>query len=121
MAKIADMTLEERETHMNLSGEERAAGKDWEVYTDDPVFIREMERKKIPLLRTTAGGGKYFSLPQNQLTIRKKREMTDEARAELSRRAKENFATARPQSSVGALEMGMDLEDIDEEGDEIGE
>ena len=48
------------------------------------------------------GGAWKFMIPQNQITFRKKRVLSEEQRAELSRRARENFTrqdTARPELS----------------------
>lgn len=104
MAKIVDMSLDERETHLNLTAQDRQDGKDWEVYTDDPVMMRKFESLGIEGKEGMRGGGKIYLVPQNQITFRRKRVMTDEQRAELSRRARENFGTASREEIFGEEE-----------------
>jgi len=102
MAKIEDMTLDERETHLNLGAGDRQDGKDWEVVTGDVVMIRKFASLGLDGKELEVGGAWKFMIPQNQITFRKKRVLTDEQRAELSRRARVNFTrqdTARPELS----------------------
>jgi len=122
MAKIEDMTLDERETHLNPGAGDRQDGKDWEVVTDDVVMIRKFQGLGIEGKELEVGGAWKFMIPQNQITFRKKRVLTEEQRAELSRRARENFTrqdTARPElSSVYAPEEEEYVEEQDEDEDE---
>jgi len=120
MAKIEDMTLDERETHLNLGAGDRQDGKDWEVVTDDVVMIRKFASLGIDGKELSAGGAWKFMIPQNQITFRKKRVLTDEQRAELSRRARENFTrqdTARPELS-SISDVGEDEEYVEEQDDD---
>jgi hypothetical protein len=76
MMKIADLTLVERETHLSQSADNH---DEWEMYTDDPIWIARMNRLGIVARRTTAAGGKFYTIPDGQITIRKKRRpMTEE-------------------------------------------
>jgi hypothetical protein len=88
MAKISDMSLDERETHLSLTASNREI---WEVFSDDLVMMAKFERLGIEFYREEQGGGRYYRIPANQVTVRKKREMSDEQREELSRRARANF------------------------------
>lgn len=102
MAKISDMTLEERETHISQTAAAREEGKGWDVYTDDPVWIRKLEAIGLKSYHQTAGGGKFFTLPENQITLRKARVVSAEEKKRLSEMARRNFgqkATA-PQSGI---------------------
>lgn len=82
-------TLEERETHINQSADDR---KVWEMATDDPVWIARM--KKLGFVPSRIKGETYFFvLPDNQLTIRRKKEVSDDKRRELSERARAMFSS----------------------------
>ncbi len=81
---MADLTLAEMETHMNMSADNRGV---WEVTSDDPVMQGRLERIGAKL-NSTRGKLKTYTLPANQVTLRNKRELTDEQRAALSERAK---------------------------------
>lgn len=81
---MAELTLVEMETHMNLSAADRGT---WEITSDDPVMQRRLE--SIGATCTGKRGVlKFYTLPANQVTLRNKRELTDEQRAALSARAK---------------------------------
>ena len=79
------LSNEERETHLNQSADNR---KVWEMATDDPVWIGRMEKLGIAPDRTR-GETHFYTIPDNQITVRRKREMSDERRAELSERGRE--------------------------------
>lgn len=81
---MADLTLAEMETHMNLSAADRGV---WEITSDDPVMQRRLESIGATLTETR-GALKFYTLPANQVTLRNKRQLTDEQRAALSQRAK---------------------------------
>jgi len=121
MAKIEDMTLDERETHLNLGAGDRQDGKDWEVVTDDVVMIRKFQGLGIDGKELEVGGAWKFMIPQNQITFRKKRVLTEEQRAELSRRARVNFTrqdTARPELSSFSVGEEEDEEYVEEQEDD---
>lgn len=81
---MPDLTLIEMETHMNLSAADRGV---WEITSDDPVMQRRLE--SIGAKCTGKRGVlKFYTLPANQVTLRNKRELTDEQRAALSARGK---------------------------------
>jgi hypothetical protein len=54
-------------------------------------MIRKFASLGIFGIELSVGGAWKFMIPQNQITFRKKRVLSEEQRAELSRRAKENF------------------------------
>jgi hypothetical protein len=96
MAKISDMTGDERETHLSMTATERESGIGWEVYCDDPVMIRKFSSIGLELVKDLGDGkGKVFRLPLDQITLRKKRIITDEQRQDLSERARKNFRKTR--------------------------
>jgi hypothetical protein len=88
MINIRELTLEERETHISMS---RDKPGEWDVYTDDPIMIRKFERIGLECYHTAAGGGKFFTLPDSQITIRKKRIVSEEERERKRQQIKKNF------------------------------
>lgn len=81
---------EERETHINQSADNR---REWEMATDDPIWVARMAKLGIAPDRVR-GETHWYTIPDNQVTIRRKRELTDEQRAELSERARKSFSHA---------------------------
>ena len=73
---------EERETHLNQSADNR---KVWEMATDDPLWSARMEKLGIAPDRTR-GETHFYTVPDNQITIRRKRQMTDEQRRTIAER-----------------------------------
>ena len=73
---------EERETHLNQSADNR---KVWEMATDDPIWIARMKKLGIAPDRTR-GETHFYTVPDNQITIRRKRQMTDEQRRTIAER-----------------------------------
>jgi len=81
---VIDLTNEERETHLNQSAANR---REWEMATDDPIWIARME--KLGIVPDRKRGQTYFyTIPDNQITVRRKRVMTDDQRSALSERAR---------------------------------
>ena len=78
------LTNAERETHLNMTADNRAV---WEITSDDPVMLRRLEAVGATLVRQR-GETRWYTLPAEQVTIRRRRELTDEQRAVLSERAK---------------------------------
>lgn len=77
-------TLEERETHLNMTGDDRQT---WEVFTDDPVMIGRLD--KISEAIKTVGEGKVYRLRADQVLLRKgKRAVSDAQRKKLAERMK---------------------------------
>lgn len=81
---MADLTLAEMETHLNMTADNRDL---WEITSDDPVMIRRLRSIGATFVRKV-GLLHYFTLPANQVTLRKARELSDEQRAALRERAK---------------------------------
>lgn len=65
---MATLTLAEMETHLNLVGDDRNT---WHVYSDDPVMMRRLETIGATVTKTEKSGGKHYTLPANQVTLRK--------------------------------------------------
>ena len=82
---MSDLSNEERETHLNQSAADR---KTWEMATDDPVWIARMERLGIAPDRTR-GATHFYTIPDNQITVRRAVQLTDEQRAVRAERARE--------------------------------
>ena len=78
------LTNAERETHLNMTADNRGV---WEIASDDPVMQRRIEAVGAALIRQR-GETKFYTLPADQVTIRRKRELSSEQRAALSERAK---------------------------------
>jgi len=108
MIKLTDLTLEERETHISMS---RDKPGEWDVYTDDPIMIRKFERIGLVAYHEGKGGGKFFTLPDNQITIRKKRVVSVEEQERKRAQIRKNFGKTAPAPQSSSL-LG---EEVDEE------
>lgn len=76
------LTLDEQETHFHITASDRSKV---EVYSDDPVWQRKLE--KITQPTKVNGRGKFYELRINQLSIRAGvSNLTDEQRAAKSAR-----------------------------------
>lgn len=84
---MSDLSLEERETHLNQSAADR---KVWEMATDDPVWIGRMEKLGIAPDRTR-GATHFYTIPDNQITVRRKVVRSEESK----RAAAERLRAAR--------------------------
>lgn len=91
---MADLTLAEKETHLNMSAADRNV---WEISTDDEVMQRRFESIGAKLIYTR-GGTKFYTLPANQVSLRNKRELSDKQRAALAERGKALAALSRAQA-----------------------
>ena len=65
------LTKEEMETHLNRTALDEA----WEVYTDDPRFIKKFQSLGAEFVRDL-GFGKVFKLTDDMLVLRKKPKRT---------------------------------------------
>ena len=76
------LTLEETETHLNMTASDRSF---WEVYSDDPVMQKRLEKVGATLVRVNKDGiGRHYTLSTNQVTIRKPiKPMSEERKAKL--------------------------------------
>lgn len=80
-----EIVLDHRETHLNMTADNHG---EWEVFTDDPFWIRRMERLGVQPTQKVGEGFKYI-LRVDQVLIRAgKRAVSDAQRAESSRRMK---------------------------------
>ncbi len=83
-----ELTNEERETHLNMTADARGV---WEVFSDDPVMMRKLERIGAQVVREDPPG-KHYRLTANQVTLRKvpaKREVSEAERQERRERMEE--------------------------------
>lgn len=78
MANIDDLTLEERETHFNMTGDNHDL---FEVYSDDPYWIRRLDKIAVAW-RIEYGGGKHYRLDASQITVRAKPKELSESEKE---------------------------------------
>ena len=74
---------EDRETHLSLVASNRVT---WEVYTEDPVMIRRLDKITNRVRETLTGV--YYKLDKSQVSLKKKRVLTEEQRKALQQRAK---------------------------------
>lgn len=89
---MTSLSLEEQETHLNMTAENRAV---WQVYSDDPVMQRRLERIGAVLTKEEPSGGRHYSLRADQVLLRKgKRQVSDEQR----RRAIQQLAKLRKET-----------------------
>lgn len=78
-----DLSNEERETHFNMTGDDHNT---WIIFTDDPYWVRRMERVGAELV-AEVGKGRQYRLPANQVSVRKARKpLTAEQKAEIAAR-----------------------------------
>lgn len=77
---MATLTLQEQETHLNMVAEDRNT---WHIYSDDPVMQRRLESIGATLTKAEKSGGKHYTLPASQVTLRKpKKPLTDAQKAQ---------------------------------------
>jgi len=108
MIKLTDLTLEERETVMTMSGDDRSV---WKIYCDDLVMIARLEGLGLEVTEERKGGGKCFLIPANQVTLRRKRVISEEERERKRQQAKKSFGHGHE------IELYIDKEDGDGDGD----
>lgn len=70
-----ELTPEERETHLNMTGDNH---DEWEVFTDDPYWIRRFEKLGVEPFQKVGWGYKY-RLRADQVLIRKGKPQISEA------------------------------------------
>ena len=77
------LTLQEQETHLSMTADDRSV---WAIYSDDQVMQRRLESIGATLVKNE-GAGKHYTLPANQVTLRKPKKPMPEARkAQLAER-----------------------------------
>lgn len=79
---MANQTLAEQEVHFNISADDPNTVY---AFSDYPKWQRKLERVGAVLVKEEVGGGRHYTLPTSQLSLRnKKKPMPD---AEKARRA----------------------------------
>jgi hypothetical protein len=95
---VVKLTLAEKETHFNMTADDRSI---YHIYSDDEVMMRKLESIGAKLVKTEAHGGKHYTLPASQISLRKPRAPMSEAqKAKLSRQ----LAKARAASVITGAE-----------------
>ena len=80
----AELTVEERETHLNMGGDDHGT---WTLYSDDPYWIRRLDKLGVPCV--IRGAGREYTLTADQVLIRRgKRRMSDATRHAAGQRLK---------------------------------
>ena len=88
MENISELSPAERETHLNQAGDDHNT---WTVYTDDPYWIRRLD-KITEATKIEPHGGKHYTLDKQQVSLRKKRKpISAEQRQVLRERALKNL------------------------------
>ncbi|MFN8465458.1 MAG: hypothetical protein U0X20_07905 [Caldilineaceae bacterium] len=72
------LTLAERETHLNMTGDDHAT---WIAHSDDPWFWRRMEELGIEPVRTIGSETRVYHLSASNVSFRRKMQLSDEERA----------------------------------------
>lgn len=75
---MIELSPDERETHLSMSGNEHGH---WDVFTDDPYWIRRLEKLGIEPIRIV-GAGCQYRLTAEQVLIRKGKRYVSEAQRE---------------------------------------
>ena len=65
-----ELTLAERETHFNIAADDRGT---IHVFSDDPVWMRKLDKCPGVTLKRETGTGKEYALPANWLRLQKPR------------------------------------------------
>lgn len=93
-----EIILDHRETHLNMMAHDH---RTWELFTDDPYWIRRMEKLGIEPTEKV-GDGFLYRLLADQVLIRKgKRQVSDKQRqiaAERMKLLRDRQATAKSMS-----------------------
>lgn len=85
-----ELTPEERETHLNMTGDNHG---EWEIFTDDPYWIRRLEKLGIEPFQKVGWGFKY-RLNADQVLIRKgKKQLSEATRTAMRERLKTSSST----------------------------
>jgi len=85
-----DLQPDERETHLSMAGTEHGH---WDVFTDDPYWIRRLEKLGIEPIRIV-GAGCQYRLTADQVMIRKgKRHVSDATRTAMIERLQNSRTT----------------------------
>ncbi len=87
---MADLTLEEMETHLNVTADDRSV---WQISSNDVVMQRRVEKVGAKLVKQR-GDTKFYTLPANQISFRNP--VSDEVREA----ARARFAAMRSASEV---------------------
>ena len=92
-----NLTNEERETHLNMVASDRTL---WEISTDDPVMIARLEKVGATFVREDfSGNTRFYTLPANQVSIRRAVVMSDKQKAQLAERMRS--LNSRPRAAEG--------------------
>ncbi|TXH45896.1 MAG: hypothetical protein E6Q97_30650 [Desulfurellales bacterium] len=86
-----ELTPEERETHLNMTGDNHG---EWEVFTDDPYWIKRLEKLGIEPFQKVGWGFKY-RLSADQVLIRKGKRQVGEAQRTAMRERAKNLSRTR--------------------------
>lgn len=79
-----ELTLAEMETHLNMTADNR---NEWVMTSDDPVMCRRFEAIGAKFVRTI-GQLREYTIPANQISLRKPSNLTPEERRERTARAR---------------------------------
>lgn len=85
---MSNLTLDEMETSIIINAADRSI---IEVYSDDPVWQRRLEKLAGPGRPANTGPGRFWTLDASYLALRKPRQLSDEQRALLAERARVMF------------------------------
>lgn len=95
-----EIVLDHRETVLNMTADNHG---EWEVFTDDPYWIRRLERLSVQSTKKVGEGFKY-KLRADQVLIRAgKRQVSEEQRQKSSERMralKHRMVAANPVSDT---------------------
>ena len=80
--EISDLLLEERETHINQTANDRSK---WIIYTDDPVWINRLDKMlgNDEVTRTANGIGFLYVVPVSYVRVKPPRKLSEEHKAKL--------------------------------------
>lgn len=83
--------------------------KVWSVFTEDPVWVRKLEKAGAVLVKDNQNGGKTYTLRADQVLIRTgKRQVSDEQKARsATRMAEMNAKAQRTREDEAKLEAVM--------------
>lgn len=103
-----NLTLQEQETHLNLTAEDRGT---WHVYSDDPIMQRRLESIGAEITKIMADGvDKEYALRADQVLLRKgKRQSAPLSEAQLANLRKGRGKSRTLDGSQDEIEPDVEL------------
>jgi hypothetical protein len=100
-----ELTLAERETHLNMMGNDHSR---WVAHSSDPYFWRRMEELGIVPVETQENGTRIYHLDARTVSFRRIMQISDDERARRAVSAQHARQARRSVAQVQAAKAGID-------------